>query len=639
MKTFLIILFLVLLSWQGNAQPTKIDRLKTSINSASSPEEKLLAVLNYCDEWESYSPDTLKKYAGMAKELSAVRRDSKEALLSDFYLAAYLLQVNKLDTALVSIENVLKKYKASFPYDAAYVKMYGVKGNVLNRTARLDELMTHNFELIKLAEENRDTLGMARGTIGIGNVNSKLKKYDDALQWYHKAMALMKNPAYRQQLSFVYNNTGIVFFHLQNQDSALFYVREGIQHSKEGERLTDLANSLFLHGGLLSEYGRMTEAEQNFKEAIEVRKKIGDIYFLVTDMGQVAFFYANTGNTEKGIALCKEAIKLAEDNGPMYSNMASLYEVLGKNHLAAGDYKNYSDALIKMLELKDSTYKINSAEQITELQTRFEVQQKEATIAKQKLKLIRRNILVVGSALLFLVAAVAGWFVFRKYRSRQKIKLEMALEEEKKHSETAVKEAEDKERKRIAADLHDNLGVQANAILYNTELLKQEGSGKEELVGGLHDTAKEMLLNLRETLWAMKTADVTGTDLWLRIINFTKQMGRHYSMIKFATEGAPPQALVIPSARALHIVMMVQEAVNNAIKHSAGKTITVKSESMDGKWALSVFDDGVGFNMLDAAGKKDSHGLNNMKERATAAKLELKINAQTGTGTTVTITV
>ncbi|HWR33613.1 MAG TPA: tetratricopeptide repeat protein, partial [Chitinophagaceae bacterium] len=581
---------------------------------------------------ESYSPDTLKKHARLAKELSLEQKNPRATILSDFYLSAWLFQVNKLDSAFSNIEHVLRRYKASFTYDEIYVKLYGLKGNILNRTAKLNDLMAHNFELIQLAEEKKDTFGMARGTIGIGNVNSKLKKYDEALQWYHKALALMKNSVYKGKLSFVYNNTGIVFFHLQNQDSALFYVKEGIKYSRDEEALTDLANSLFLYGGLLSEYNRLEEAEQSFKEAIEVRRRIGDIYFLVTDMGQLAFFYANTKKSDKGIALCKEAIKLAEENGPMYSNMSSLYEVLGKNYLAAGNYKNYSEALVKMLELKDSVYKINSAEQMAEQETRFEVQKKEATIAKQKLKLIRRNLLVYGSLLFFMVVLVTGWFVFRRYRQRQKLKMERALEQEKKIAAHSVKEAEEKERKRIAADLHDNLGVQANAILYNTELLKQENTGNDELVGDLHDTAKEMLLNLRETLWAMKTSDIMAADLWLRIISFCKQMGRHYTLIKFTTEGNAPANVFMPSARALNIVMMIQEAVNNAVKHSGANKIIIKSNMTDKGWQLRVLDNGHGFDLQRALKKNDSNGLRNMQERARAAGLNLNVEAnQEGT--------
>ena len=85
------------------------------------------------------------------------------------------------------------------------------------------------------------------------------------------------------------------------------------------------------------------------------------------------------------------------------------------------------------------------------------------------------------------------------------------MEERRKQHEANVKEAEEKERKRIAAELHDNLGVQANAILHNSSLLHTDEPNNTAVIADLQETAKEMLLNLRETLWAMKTTDVAAT--------------------------------------------------------------------------------------------------------------------------------
>src|SRR6185312_11353409 len=98
-------------------------------------------------------------------------------------------------------------------------------------------------------------------------------------------------------------------------------------YSREDQNLTNLANALFLYGGMMAEFNHLKEAEQSFKEAIEVRKKIGDIYYLINDMSQLGLFYADTKTPEKGIALCKEGLQLAEKNGQSYGNINSLYEV------------------------------------------------------------------------------------------------------------------------------------------------------------------------------------------------------------------------------------------------------------------------------------------------------------------------
>jgi signal transduction histidine kinase len=171
--------------------------------------------------------------------------------------------------------------------------------------------------------------------------------------------------------------------------------------------------------------------------------------------------------------------------------------------------------------------------------------------------------------------------------------------------------------------------------LHNSTLLNTENN--KTVVADLQDTAKEMLLNLRETLWAMKTTDVTATDLWLRIINFMKQMGRHYTTLDFALQGLPPQGLIISSTKALNIVLVLQETVNNAVKHAQAKTITAKSIVNNNNWQLLIEDDGKGFDIAAAQQKNDSYGLTNMQERAKSGGFNYTLASYIGKGTTTIV--
>jgi signal transduction histidine kinase len=114
----------------------------------------------------------------------------------------------------------------------------------------------------------------------------------------------------------------------------------------------------------------------------------------------------------------------------------------------------------------------------------------------------------------------------------------------------------------------------------------------------------------------MKTTDITANDLWMRIINFMKQMGRHYSSINFTLEGNPPQNFIIPSTKALNIILILQETVKNAVKHAQAKTIATKSMINNTTWQLLIEDDGKGFDIEEAKQKNDCYGLTNMQERA-----------------------
>ena len=196
------------------------------------------------------------------------------------------------------------------------------------------------------------------------------------------------------------------------------------------------------------------------------------------------------------------------------------------------------------------------------------------------------------------------------------------------------------QRERISRDLHDNLGAQANAIFYGTELLKHENtSEKNNLVNNLHDTASDMLTVLRETLWAMKITKVEAADVWLRVLNFTRKMGNYYSEIKMNINGIPPEDLAINPSTALNMILIVQEAINNAIRHSEASVIAINSYSCNDSWRVEITDDGKGFDLSEISKKRESYGLENMAQRANESNIAFVINSVPSHGTKVCIEV
>ncbi|HVZ96554.1 MAG TPA: ATP-binding protein [Chitinophagaceae bacterium] len=635
-KELLIASFFVLINAYGilaAAQGNLFDSLKNNIRYAVSNGQKLSATLSFCDKWESMSPDTLRYYVLAAKQLALKQNDLHASIFADYYMAAWLFQANKIDTALTLTDKTISAYKKDFSYDDVLAKLMSLRGNILIRTDNVAEMTKNSFDFIKMAEEHKDTLNIARGMLGIGNADMRLKKYDETLSWYRKALQLLPNAMYKEKLSFIYNNIAIVFYHLNKEDSATYYVKEGIAYSQGSGNLTNLANGWFLYGGLMAEYKHISEAETAFEKAIEIRKKIGDVYYIISDMAQLALFYCDNNQPQKGIALCNEGINLLKQNGNDFSNQSSLYEVLAKAYLQVKDYKNYSDVLRQQLNLKDSIYQKNTAEEMAEMQAKYEVQKKEAEIAHQRLLLVKKNYLIYGSLAVFILLVFSSYQLFKRYRQDQKFRLIQAIEKEKKISERAVNEAEENERKRIAADLHDNLGAQANALLYGTEQLKNIAQDESVLLDNLQYTARDMMQSLRETAWAMKQSEVEARQVWLRIINFCKHLSLIFKEIRITTNGDAHATAIFSSNRALQIILIVQEAINNAVRHSGGDRINVESRADESSWLITVADNGQGFDL--AQHQNNGIGLVNMKERADKAAIAIRFDTGIGKGTAI----
>ena len=88
--------------------------------------------------------------------------------------------------------------------------------------------------------------------------------------------------------------------------------------------------------------------------------------------------------------------------------------------------------------------------------------------------------------------------------------------------------------------------------------------------------------------------------------------------------------------QAMNLFRIVQEAVNNSLKHSQAKKITVKISQEKNLFCLTIEDDGVGFEATVAIGK-ESYGLGNMRKRAEQMLAELNVQSGENLGTTVKV--
>ena len=93
--------------------------------------------------------------------------------------------------------------------------------------------------------------------------------------------------------------------------------------------------------------------------------------------------------------------------------------------------------------------------------------------------------------------------------------------------------------------------------------------------------------------------------------------------------------LEVEYQQAVHLIRILQEATNNAVKHASATVIKIDIEQQDNGFMIHIRDNGVGFNQVEQ--KKVGNGLENMLSRAKSASLLLFIESELGKGTTVSI--
>lgn len=627
----LLLLFTCIAGLQyANAQVKQIDSVRKLIAAAQTGGKKIEHIYQLCNL--AINSDSLLPYVIMAEQISKQTNNKLDADKAKITRVSYYVRKNYIDSALTLIDPIITAYKTDKARQNYYINLLLLKSKILDRGNRYIPALTQLYEAVETAQALKDTLILIQAQTGIGWVQMEMEQYNEALKWLYKALHTSSNKEFYKNYGALYSNIASTYNSLGKADSARLYIDIAIKNARESNNLVFLATALSMQAKIFIDSKQPHLAEAPLHETVAIRKELNDPFYTVYDMSSLASYYANNNQTAKGIALCIEGIGLAKQSG-LSSQLLMIYRSLAENYKAAGNTAAYSHTLEDIIALKDSFNNINSAKQIAEMEANNIAQKNEKTIIEQKLNLTVKNYWLFGSALFGLLLATIIWLAFKNYNRKQNLKMQLAVDEEKRNAAQSVIAAEEQERRRIAADLHDNIGAYASAIRADVDDIAQNSNNQNHAaLQNLQQHSQEIISSLRDTIWVLNKEHITITGISDRIKTYINKLQPSYSNITISIQETIDTDLRISSKQALNIFRIVQEAVHNALKHSQANNITVIIES-NKSVIVKILDDGKGFTANAISG----NGLQNMKHRAAESGLQLTITGTDKEGTTVTL--
>lgn len=213
----------------------------------------------------------------------------------------------------------------------------------------------------------------------------------------------------------------------------------------------------------------------------------------------------------------------------------------------------------------------------------------------------------------FILAGAFGIFLLAQLYSRQKYK--------KRLQAVQLQEELENERQRISRDLHDNMGAYTSALIANVQQQKNE-HGETVHTQKMQTNAESILNSLRETIWVLNNKEVTLADFNDGFKNYCFKVLRNFEHIDFnATENIQHNPL-LKASQAIHLNKIMQEAVQNSIKHAAATAINYTISDVNGL-EIIIADNGKGFNPQQIT---KGFGLENMEWRAKEAGLHFALH-------------
>ncbi len=615
------------------SQTKNIDSLKKNIRLTTSPDLKVKAIFSLCDLGYNLHPDTLMYYAGEAEQMAKQLGNRHDEVQSMYYKSVALTTKGLIDSSLAMANHCLDLLAAQAEDLFLKSNLLNQKGRCFVRKNQYKEAIDMAYQVISIAEKNNDILLQVKGKTLIGWAYLEMDQLKDALYWHLKAVNTTTDTVLIGKYAIIYANIATNYNGLGKADSAFYYINMGIRNARKYENLFALSNCLAIESELYVKSGQARLSEPILKEVVEIRKLIGDPFYIASDMSQLGFYYAHYGQPEKGVAICNEGIAIAKQYH-LDTKLFFLYGSLADNYKAMGDINKYAAVLQDIIDLKDSVYRKNSAEALVEMQTKYDIQKKENVIIQQKLDLQQKNYLLYGSLFLLVFIPLLGWLLFRDYRRKQNIKMLQKQEEEKILFAVELARAQENERKRIAADLHDNLGAFAAAIASNVD---QIGSGQnnETALQELKINSQSIVSQLNDTIWVLKKDNLSLTAISDRIKVFIQRINASYPATRIDVVEHINSDILLQPAQAFNLYQVIKEATINALKHSKADSVTVYVEG-EKKWKITISDNGMG--MPPGTVKMgNGNGLINMKNRGKESGFSIKWEANEPAGTSVII--
>jgi len=474
----------------------------------------------------------------------------------------------------------------------------------------------------------------------LGGNFKEMDKYEDALKYHQIAYDYaIKTDNTRAKYTILINIAG-AYAKLGDVDKSIELHLLAIKFIKN---TNDLRTKALLYSNLASLYSSQkdfTKALEYSNLSIPIYQEIDNIDGLSLAHNNIAMFYLENNLLNKANAfIVEEHLKLAKEYAESCKSLvrqSQNLESYSSFFMVLHDYEKAMIYKLKYDSISNLIFTQENNEVVEGLKAQYETEKKEKELIKNQLELKQKDFQLIMVVLIMVLVLVIAIGNYRKYKfKRQKLQEEAALKDELAHIKLKA-EIQD-ERLRISRDLHDNIGSQLTFIISSLEIADYSAERNNinlvsTKIKEIKDFSAVTIEEFRDTIWALNKESISLNDLQMKTSSFISKAKAMVSTMTFETDFTAQQDLKMDSEKGITVFRIIQESVNNAIKHASAKKIDVIIDDLDIFVRIRIIDDGKG---MDLANLDRKSGLRNMEERAKKVGAAFKITSKKSHGTEV----
>jgi signal transduction histidine kinase len=508
------------------------------------------------------------------------------------------------------------------------------QSTVTSLTGLPDSALYHALAAVDLfrAEGDRAMLG-----VSLCDVGHLLKRRDlpRAFGYYREGLAILEALDARGELVRAYNNYAPLHELEGNIDSALYFARKGLALVEQLNDSTGLPYSLNRTATYLLHHRRYEEARELMLRAETIRRALHDAHGLADQQVYFGDLYQAWGRCAEAVPFFVDGVRRARALNYPYLEQYC-HERLAECHETLGDHAAALAATRSAHAVKDSLLNEKNSRSIVELEQRYRVAEKDRTIAELEAAAARRRLLLWLGAALLVLLAVSGALGHQLRQRRLRAERDAAVIAEREAGLKAVFEATERERRRLAAELHDGIGQQLGGLKHRLEHLKHRlphngaTGALDEVLRIVDDTSHEV----RALAHQMMPKALSRLGL---VPAMQEMLERAFNgggvELTFGHHGVSDD---IRPELAVGLYRIAQELVTNILKHAGAMHVDVQLLRNAGHLVLVVQDDGRG---LGNAPPGSGIGLRNIADRARALGGDFRVETAGENGTVATVRV
>jgi len=437
--------------------------------------------------------------------------------------------------------------------------------------------------------------------MNLGNIYEALKEYDTALSCYNQSYRLSvqknnENLAYQSTV-----NKALIYYHNKDYEKAKDEFLKAVPFYKKINDTEELS-IIYLNTAIMHQHlGNFEEALKLSLKSLKYAREAGGKEMETKALLTLALTYKKKKDYEKAEKYYLESIALAEKAGLLkslktaYNNMAVLYKTTGK-------YKKGYEYLVKCSQVTDSITDKEKIRAREKYKAEYELlhlqdQNRINELEKRRVTFQRNLTIVIGILVIVLLLIILVSFRMRAKKNRiiaeQKIQ---KLEDEKKlMAAQSILVGQEKERERIARELHDGIGVLlSTASIHFSSVESKTDKETSEMLKKANKLLKDASKEVRQISHNMMPGVLSKFGLQEAIEDIFEDVEEAGDM-KVELDIALGDERLAENTEIM-IYRIVQEMLNNTLKHAQASAISMLLTKKDNNLIIEYKDNGIGFD-------------------------------------------